>query len=277
MTMNIDNRATLLVDSHCHLHNISEISTVLDHAALQFKKAADQNSVTDEWYGVLVFTDGAKSVSFSHLKYMIGSRADKTLKIDDWKLLLTKENASLTAVNSEEKTIFICAGQQIVTRENLELLSILAPTRIADGTPLDNGIEQVIQQGGLPVLPWGVGKWLGQRGKIITRTITQNPTRPLFLGDISARPKGWNRVSQFSLATKYNLPILRGTDPLAVKKQQKWGGDYGFMVQGIVDQEKPAASLKSILTSNDPSIKNYGELNSPVRFIADQLAIRFRS
>lgn len=271
----IDTRSTLLVDSHCHLHDISDLSTVLDHAASAFKQAAGKNNISGGWYGGLVFTDSAKSTSFSHIRYMIESSQDKLLNVDNWNLQLTADEAALTATNHVGQIIFIFAGQQIITREKLELLSILAATRIADGVTLNDGINQVTEQGGLPVLPWGVGKWLGKRGKIVTETILTNPTRPLFLGDISTRPKGWNKVSQFSLAQKNNIPILRGTDPLAVKNPEKRGGDFGFIIKGELDMNRPASSLQTLLTSS-MSFQDYGELTSPIRFFSDQLAIRFK-
>lgn len=273
----INQSSTFLVDSHCHLHDINDLGTVLDHAAISFHKAAEQNNIVPGWLGVLVFTDSAKSTSFSHIRVMASSGDEQRLKVDDWNIELTDEDCSMKAENSKGVTIFICAGQQIVTAERLELLSLFKATRIADAYPVKDCISQVQDQGGLPVLPWGVGKWLGKRGKIVSQLIKTSRPGSLFLGDNSARPKSWARVGQFAQAEKLGIPILRGTDPLDVKKKTKWGGEFGFIVAGTLLENRPAESLRILLKDSGTKIRNYGELNSTKNFFVDQLSLRFNS
>lgn len=268
---------TLLVDSHCHLHNIGDLSALLDHAAKQFSKTAGKNNISGNWYGVLILTDVSKSTAFRHIQYMIQSNAEKILSSDQWDLKLTEEDASILAENNKGTSIFLCAGQQIVTKEKLEVLSLLNTTRVADGKTLDHTIKEVTEQGGLPTLPWGVGKWLGKRGTLVNDLILNHPSTPLFLGDNSGRPILWSRVPQFSLAKQYQIPILRGTDPLPVKKQKKRGGDFGFIISGDSNLNKPAESLRHMLVQKNLTLTDYGRLENPVRFLTEQIGIRFPS
>lgn len=273
----IDQASTFLVDSHCHLHSIGDLGTVLQHASASFKKAAEKNNIAPGWYGVLVFTDTAKSTSFSHIRFMTSSGEENTLTIDDWSIELTGEDCSIRAVNSEGITIFICAGQQIVTAERLELLSLFKATRIADAYPIKDCINQVVEQGGLAVLPWGAGKWIGKRGVIASQIIKTCKPGTLFLGDNSTRPRSWARVSQFVQAEKQGIPILRGTDPLNIKKRTKWGGEFGFIVEGTLLDNRPAESLRLLLKDSSTVIRNYGELSSTTGFLTEQFALRFKS
>lgn len=268
---------TFLVDSHCHLHNIGDLPTLLAHAAKQFSKTASKNDISDDWYGILILTDGSKSTTFRHIQYMIQSSPDKMFSSEQWSLKLTGEDASIVAENKEGFSIFLCAGQQIVTKEKLEVLSLLNTTRVADGRSLDHTIKEVTEQGGLPTLPWAVGKWLGKRGKIISDLVLNHTASPLFLGDNSGRPKLWNHVPQFSLAKQCKIPILRGTDPLPVKKQKKWGGDFGFIISGEIDINKPAESLRHLLVQENLTITDYGTLENPVRFLTEQIGLRISS
>lgn len=268
---------TLLVDSHCHLHDINDLSLLLDHAAEQFIKTTSQNNISSEWYGVIILTDVSKSTAFRHIQYMIQSNPDKMFSAKQWNLKLTDEDASVIAKNNNGTSIFLCAGQQIVTKEKLEVLSLLNTTRVADGKTLDHTIKEVTEQGGLPTLPWGVGKWLGKRGKLVSDLILNHTATPLFLGDNSGRPMLWSRVPQFSLAKQRKTPILRGTDPLPLKKQKKRGGDFGFIISSDIDINKPAESLRKILVQENLTITDYGTLESPVRFLTEQIGIRFSS
>lgn len=268
---------TLLVDSHCHLHNIGDLSSLLDHAVEQFSKTADQNDISGDWHGVLILTDISKSTAFRHIQYLIQSTPEKVFSSDQWELKLTDEDASILAENNQGKSIFLCAGQQIVTKEKLEVLSLLNTTRVADGKALDQTINEVTEQGGLPTLPWGVGKWLGKRGKLVSDLVLNHGSTPLFLGDNSGRPMLWTRIPQFSLAKQCKVPILRGTDPLPVKKQKKRGGDFGFIISGDININKPAESLRNQLVQEDLTITDYGTLENPLRFLTEQFGIRFSS
>ncbi len=273
----IEQYSTFLVDSHCHLHTIGDLGTVLDHASASFQKAASQHNIAPGWYGVLAFTDTAKSTSFSHIRVMTSSNPDKKLAVDNWTIELTDENCSVRAVSSQGITIFICAGQQIVTAERIELLSLFKATRIADAYPIKDCINQVQEYGGLAVLPWGVGKWIGKRGAIVSQVIKTCKPGTLFLGDNSARPKSWSRVSQFAQAENLGIPILRGTDPLDIKNRTKWGGEFGFIIEGSFIANRPAETLRFLLKDNQTVIRNYGELNSTKNFLVDQFALRFKS
>lgn len=272
-----DDKTTLLVDSHFHLHHISELEAVLQHANTQFKKATTNNNINTPWYGVLVLTDDAKSTGFSHIKYMISTAPERSLRRGNWELSNTDESSSVIAKNTSGQAIFICAGQHIVTREKLELLSILSDTRIPDGRPVYDTIKAVRQQGGLPVLSWSAGTWLGQKGKIVSNILEKATNEVIFIGDNSTRPKLWAVIPQFTVARQNNIPVLRGTYPLNIKNKKKLGGDFGFYVSGKFNPLKPAESLQAILTARDVEIKDYGKLNKLHHFIADQYAMRFSS
>lgn len=51
------------------------------------------------------------------------------------------------------------AGRQIVTAEKLEVLALGTDLDIDDGRPIREVLSLVTENGGLPVIPWGAGKW----------------------------------------------------------------------------------------------------------------------
>src|SRR4030095_13902120 len=63
--------------------------------------------------------------------------------------------------------LLVIAGHQIVTSERIEVLAIACIENIADGLTLDATITAVRDAGAIPVLPWGVGKGSGERGRFV--------------------------------------------------------------------------------------------------------------
>ncbi|MEM1170460.1 MAG: hypothetical protein AAGJ08_15610 [Cyanobacteria bacterium P01_H01_bin.35] len=92
-------------------------------------------------------------------------------QINNGKLTPTQESISIYATNNENQKIFIIAGRQIVTAEKLEVLALISDSEFADGLPLETTIKNIVSKNGIPVLPWGVGKWIGKRGKILQKLL----------------------------------------------------------------------------------------------------------
>ncbi|MGB7439423.1 MAG: hypothetical protein WA919_00010, partial [Coleofasciculaceae cyanobacterium] len=177
--------------------------------------------------------------------------------------------------NNLGQGIFIIAGRQVITKEKLEVLALITDKFVEDGLSLETTIQSVISAGGIPVIPWGVGKWIGRRGKLLSKLLTENNFPTLFLGDNSGRPIFWLQPIYFQQAKKQGLRVLPGTDPLPLASEASRPGSFGFTIQGSLSREEPGKQLKQMLLDSTVSINNYGYLETPWRFVSNQLGIRY--
>jgi len=191
-----------------------------------------------------------------------------------WKFFFTKEAECLKATRGERQNIFIVAGRQITTSENLEVLALGTTKTFEDGRTLEKAIDQIDEYGAIAVIPWGVGKWLGKRGKLLTEFILKNHGSNLFLGDNGGRPLFWFSISQFKLAAEIGIKILRGTDPLPIRQEIQRPGNFGFMISERLNHAKPSFHLKQLLTDGNVNLINYGKLENPFRFFRNQSFLR---
>ncbi len=262
----------LALDCHVHFHDLADVPGLLETALLAFRKAIGAQAEDRPFSGILVLTEPQSRPSFAALQQRISGRAGTGKGA--WSLAATGEEISLRATRQDGDTLFLLSGQQIVTRENLEVLSLLAQPGVTDGLDLAETVGEVLRLGGLPVLPWGVGKWLGRRGKIVSRFLAESRKTPIFLGDNGGRPAFWTSVPQFRQAKSRGITILRGSDPLRCSRRRRGAGSYGTLLTCPWDAARPGQSLRDALTDGNAMFGEFGRLEKPWHFLKDQLALR---
>lgn len=265
----------ILADAHVHIYPCFNISTFLESAQLNFQAAAARSRRSDPWTGILFLTETRQENYFQKLAQNSSSGNPNPEILPGWKIFKTQEPCSLYAQSHHAETgIYLIAGHQIVTAENLEVLALATLTPIPEGLPLEVTLQKVIDQGGTPVIPWGFGKWFGHRGKLLKQLLNQKECPPLYLGDNSGRPQFWSWPPLFQQAEHQGIRILPGTDPLPFATESSRPGKYGFALTGELDTTQPAASLQKLLKNGDTSIHPYGTRETPWRFIKNQLAMQ---
>lgn len=262
----------IIADAHVHIHDCFDLDLLLNSAFNNFQKVANSQNCQDNFVGVLFLTEIGARNQFNRLR--ISNLANQH-QVTNWSFQATQEDVSLLACNQSNQKIFLIAGRQIVTAENLEVLALITKQNFEDSLPIKTTIQAIAKAGGIPVIPWGVGKWMGKRGKILHSLLTENNSPLLCLGDNSGRPIFWSRPSYFRQAETKGLPILPGTDPLPLTSESSRPGSFGFTIQNSLNLEKPGEHLKQILLESREFIVPYGSLENPWRFIRNQLAIRF--
>ena len=149
----------ILADSHVHLHHCFDTEQVLDSAWDNFQRVATQKFAQDKFTSLLFLTELEQQNQFKQLREQLENQA--TVQIGNWKLSNTKDEASLLAGDSDSnKKIILIAGHQIVTIENMEVLALISTDKVRSGLSLDETVEKIASAGGIPVLPWGFGKWI---------------------------------------------------------------------------------------------------------------------
>ena len=265
----------ILVDAHVHIYDCFDLQHFLDSAVKNFKAEAARWDQEDDFTALLLLTETAKENWFHRLAGYAGSRSGNgTKSIGNWTFHRTNENCSLCARRRDDQGLFLIAGRQVVTAENLEVLALATAQTFTDGSPMVELIEAVKESGGIPVIPWGFGKWMGRRGVHLTNLLETVKDPNFFLGDNGNRPSFWPRPSHFRLAETIGIRILPGTDPLPFPSECRRPGSFGFSVPESIVPEHPARDLKRIVPDPTKRFQAYGHLEHPWRFFRNQLAMQ---
>jgi hypothetical protein len=192
--------------------------------------------------------------------------------------MLDEDGRSFRIQHSSGASIAAIQGQQVITGEGLEVLAIGPTGFVTSGQSLAKTVDQIRGFNGLSILAWGVGKWIGRRGRLVTDFVLSERGAPdIMLADNGGRPAIWHFVRQFSVAREYGVRILAGSDPLPISGEERRIGSYGFHVSM---QERAGETIVDAVrrTFEDPDtqISLTGKRVSLQQFISSQVGIRFR-
>jgi len=268
----------ILIDAHVHIYDCFNLEKLLDAAYLNFKTHADRLGHGDNFIGILLLAETATDNWFHHFScFAEGNDLPGNRQTGPWKFHRTAEAESLCVRSDDNRELFLIAGHQIVTAERLEILALVGTTTFSDGLPIKEIIESIRDKDELPVIPWGVGKWLGKRGAVVRSLLETGNKDIIFLGDNSGRPIFWPRSGLFKKAEKKGFRILPGSDPLPIADECHRVGNFGFMTLYNLSLENPAKDLKQILFNPNENLQPYGKLERPYRFFHNQINLRIWS
>jgi hypothetical protein len=258
-----------IVDAHVHVHPATNLGALLDAAARNLEAAAARIGVR-HWHGVLMLAE-------MHGIHWFDSIGEDLALPPQWQLQrLPQDPVSAQAV-SGDYVLSIVAGRQVVTAEGIEVLTLGTRGTVQDKLSLSDTLAAAAATKALVVLPWGAGKWLGARGKLVKETIDAHSQPPLFAGDNGGRPVFWPEPAVFAAARRKGRPVLSGTDPLPLPAEEQRVGSFGFWVDGAVSTVSPGTELCEKLTVADPrSVHAFGPLQNPLRFVRNQAALRMK-
>ncbi len=240
-------RTRLLVDGHVHVHAGYDRSRFLSAAADNLSR----------------FGDGLPTLLLAEMgddNVFEGWRGGDA----PWPLTRTDEGESLFLGSR----MLVVAGRQIVTAERIEVLALLTAEHFPDGRPLSEILEAIKAAGAIAVLPWGVGKWLGRRGREVAAAAARHE---VFMGDNAGRPVGWPAPKPFR-----ERPVLPGTDPLRLPGQEGVVGTFGFAMLCDLDARRPAATIRAALRNLEGSPDSFGRRTGPIGFVRQQIGLRLK-
>jgi hypothetical protein len=159
----------ILADGHVHiLDRFSELSC-LDWALNNFNKAAALLELSDHIDRVLFLAESS-SINWFAKQYM-AARQGLFEQLNHYRCVVTEENTSLCFENTSSDRLFVIAGRQIISSERLEVLALGLSREYPDGQPLRTILSDIRENDCIAVLPWGVGKWLGARKRIVASVL----------------------------------------------------------------------------------------------------------
>jgi hypothetical protein len=272
--------APLLVDAHVHIHATFDLYRFLDAAAANFRRAAAAMDLPGDTPGCLLLTETGPANVFADLRKVAGAGAALDNERDRpnanrWRFSLTAEPESVVAVCSGSPRILIVAGRQIVTTDGLEVLALLTTRRFEQPLDLHAAIAATQAAGGIPVLPWGFGKWTLRRRAIVASAL-RGAARPLFVGDNGGRPRALPMPRLLRQAMHAGVPVLPGSDPLPFPDQHTRAGGHGFVAHIDVAADTPARQLRDWLRALHRQPPVYGRGEGMIRFARNQLRMQIR-
>lgn len=269
----------IFIDGHVHIYPEFPVDQFLTAAWDNFARIADSSKVSGDFHSVLALAEGQGFDVFSTLKRQAVPLDDcvgKQKFPSAWSFYRTDEPDSLTTCKGKASMVIV-AGRQIISKENIELLSLLSSFKVEDRTlSLADLANTVAAGGGLSVVPWGVGKWWGAKGRVVERLFHSRCDYPLFLGDNGNRPSFWPEPALLRQARDLNVPVVSGSDPLPLISHLSHPGSFGALLrQGELSMQYPAASLRKLLVSKK-DISSFGSRTGSFQFVVDQVRINMR-
>lgn len=265
-----DGARVLFVDTHVHIYPVFSLDALLDAAVENFARAARALGLAaTPRDGMLLLTETVNDHAFEAL-------ASGELRPGRWQVAATAEPAVLRLTHDKHPPLWLVAGRQIATREDLEVLALGAAARFLDGEPFESSIAAVDQAAALTALPWGFGKWWGARGQMIDRVMRAPRTRPLYLGDNGGRLALSTRPQLLNRGESLGLKVLPGTDPLPFSGQESRVGTFGMLLRGWYPEERPLAQFVRRLGDLPQSPTQFGSLTGIAPFVRLQIAMQMR-
>ncbi len=273
---------SIFIDAHVHIYPIFSIDLLLDAALRNFNQQARLLKDAESRDYLLCLTEGTGFNVFSQLLQMAGLHDDRKENgslpaASRWHYQTTSDPQCIIAANRAGESIYIIAGRQLISQENVELLSLGAPVNVADKMfSLQMLAEKVWDSGGIPVLPWGVGKWLGKRGSVIDHYIATKHDFPVVLGDNGNRPVFWPLPRQFSSASQMQSCFLAGSDPLPLADHYQRVGTYGGWVAGHqLSARSPTEDFKALVIQPD-CLTCFGKKMGLYQFFRNQFVVNLK-
>lgn len=227
----------IAVDTHVHLYPFYELDLFFESAVAH---------LTGSDASAICLMDRAGQSEFTGLRE--GRR-----KARDWALEKLDEPGALRARDRRGREIIILAGRQIVTRERIEVLALGREKPLPDGETLGDTLARIREDGGLPILPWGLGKWWGRRGRLVERALLSAAPGSLAVGDTCLRPSFFGESPLHRLARLQGLMVLYGSDPLPRAGEERYVGRLATLLEGEWDPLEPVDSLLGLVARRAPA------------------------
>jgi hypothetical protein len=265
-------RHVTLVDCHVHHYGCFSTESFFASAFANFAAEASRRNY-GSFASAILLAETSRERWFEEMSRLAAGKEGGTPDLP--RLSLTGEEESLAARGPQGEILVVIAGSQIVTAERLEILALCTKKEFSDGFPALQTLEEIRGSGGLPVLPWGAGKWWGVRGRIAGDLLEDRRLQPLWCGDTGVRPALWQRPALFRKAETGGAGILSGSDPLPLPGDERRVGSYGIVLPFALSGQTPARDLRNYLMRENPPVEPFGKAASPSRFLGLQLRLRW--
>lgn len=261
----------IVLDGHVHLHSIFDREMVLDQALRNFSVASGEMS-TRGIDRVLLFADPQGNRSLERFFDLASDAPDGR-----WRVTESAEPISARAMKSCGESVILISGSQVQTSEGLEILALACSFDNQPSLSASDTIGAVAAAGGIPVLPWGFGKWMFKRRQSVLGILEALEPSSYFLGMTEKRPERWHHDRLWAHAAQMGVRNLQGTDPFPMIHQANIVGTFGSFLEATLDPDRPAQNLRELLLSPQTQPTAYGSGCTLRGFLTTQISIRLGS
>lgn len=267
------------VDAHVHLHPCYDPDELLQNAYDNLAAAGTHADPKAPIACFLLLAECAPDDCFGALRALAEggspSPGASGLRLRRWVVTRAAEDIAVAARDGERR-LFIVAGRQVACREGLEVLVLGTTHRFADGRPIREVLREADALGVPRVIPWGPGKWLFRRGRLLEALVEEFHKPTLFLGDEGGRPVFWGYPQHFAHAARLGVRDLPGTDPLPFPHDVRKVGRMGFRIPIDLDPARPGECLLRALSQAGAPLERFATLEPPLRFVRNQIGMQLR-
>jgi len=248
------------VDAHVHFHRPERVAATLDAAAVNFRAVVGRGR--NDILGGLLLAQSATERVFE------GLRERKT--IGSWELTMSASEPETLVARRDGMCLVVVCGRQVRAADGLEVLALGTCEEFDDGLALAQIVSAVRRSGAITVLPWGFGKWLGNRGRRVAAIMDDSGAQALYLGDNGARLQWLGRPARIRTMERLGFRVLPGTDPFPFGDDHRRVGGFGCLSGAEFDAGAPWRRLRAWLLEQTASPPPYGQACGPMRFVINQ-------
>jgi hypothetical protein len=251
----------VIFDAHVHIYSIFDLAKMVHYAHANFTR--------------LLKIQGVDPAQCTRL-LCLGERAGQNFFAEAISGSCQIEGCCVTPLKGALRVefaraprLYVLPGRQVACAERVELHALCTEARFTDGAPLRAAIAAANEASAVTVLPWGVGKWLGQRGEFLKQVLKDNAG--LCVSDSALRP--WPILR--SPLLKMGRCMLAGTDPLPFAGEERRIGSYATLFAGDFDEDSPLEECRRMLSSTrEGDFKVLGRRLNMVQVAAKMVALR---
>lgn len=263
-----------LTDTHVHFYDCFELAPFLEAASRNLDRAERELGLggpAGRPARVLLVMETGGRPLIARLE-----EARDALGELGWRIAPTAEAGSLAIHSASAEPLTVVEGRQVVTAEDLEVLAAPCASDLPSGLELDRTLEAARGLGAVPILPWGFGKWLGRRGRIVARLLDSPSTGRVLLADNGGRLGLGSKPRLLTLGAQRGFPVVRGSDPLPIASDGGRVGSSGSLLRGAFERARPAASVRRLLSALGEPPRSFGRGVGPLVFVANQIRMQMR-
>lgn len=245
----------LFIDSHVHVYP----SYRADRMLAAFRKAVRRHGAET---GVMMLVEREGTDVFAEWAEGRGLPAGVAVT--------RREEAAFLLRTPGEPDVAVVSGRQIACSERVEILALGTRATFRDGMAADDAVAAARDADALPVLAWGVGKWLFSRAKVVDSLLRHWPAEELAVGDTSLRPVFWPTPGPMAQAPTLGRRVLHGSDPLPPAFEETRAGQWGDLTEAALSEDLPLRSrILSVLRDDD--LRPVGRRSGPLQFLRRML------
>lgn len=245
----------LFIDSHVHVYP----SYRADRMLAAFRKAVRRHGAET---GVMMLVEREGTDVFAEWAEGRGLPAGVAVS--------RREEAAFLLRTPGEPDVAVVSGRQIACSERVEILALGTRATFRDGMAADDAVAAARDADALPVLAWGVGKWLFSRAKVVDSLLRHWPAEELAVGDTSLRPVFWPTPGPMAQAPTLGRRVLHGSDPLPPAFEETRAGQWGDLAEAALSEDLPLRSrILSVLRDDD--LRPVGRRSGPLQFLRRML------